>query len=90
MYASVQLATHKATRELRAVKRISKVLAGNSNMLEQSAFNSKGPIDNPEVELLLQLEHPNIVSVKEVYESEAFYFIVTEYCSGGQLFKKIV
>lgn len=42
-----------------------------------------------EVKLLMQLDHPNIVKVYNLYEDTKYYRIVTEYCQGGELFEKI-
>lgn len=38
-----------------------------------------------EIELLRKMDHPNIVKFKEVYEDYAFFYIVLEYLSGGDL-----
>eukprot|EP01016_Furgasonia_blochmanni_P042442 TRINITY_DN563_c0_g2_i7.p1 TRINITY_DN563_c0_g2~~TRINITY_DN563_c0_g2_i7.p1 ORF type:complete len:335 (-),score=102.81 TRINITY_DN563_c0_g2_i7:569-1510(-) len=42
-----------------------------------------------EVQILKQLDHPNIIKVYEFYEDKKFLYIVTELCSGGELFDKI-
>lgn len=39
-----------------------------------------------ELEILMHVDHPNIVKFYEVYEDEAYIHIVMELCSGGDLF----
>jgi calcium-dependent protein kinase len=39
-----------------------------------------------EVEILAKLSHPNIMSVYEFYHDNSNFYIVSEYCSGGELF----
>lgn len=36
------------------------------------------------------MDHPNIVRMFEVYQDPKRYFIVTEHCSGGELFDQII
>lgn len=36
-----------------------------------------------EVQLLKQLDHPNILKLYEVYETEKTIYLVTEVCEGG-------
>ena len=43
-----------------------------------------------EVEILKSLDHPNIVKIYEFYEDLNNFFIVTELCTGGELFERIV
>ena len=46
-----------------------------------------------EVEIMKQLaelQHPNIVFLKEVCQSEGTFYIVQELCAGGELFDRIV
>jgi calcium-dependent protein kinase len=35
------------------------------------------------------MDHPNIIRLYEVYDYENFYFVVLEYCEGGELFHAI-
>ncbi|CAG9321435.1 unnamed protein product [Blepharisma stoltei] len=43
-----------------------------------------------EVQILRELDHPNIMKIYEVIESRKSYYIVSEYLSGGELFDKII
>ena len=43
-----------------------------------------------EVQLLKKLDHPNIIKLYEVYETEKTIYLVTEVCEGGELFYTIV
>ena len=43
-----------------------------------------------EFEMLTQFNHPNVISVSEIFESKEAYFTVMEYCEGGELFNYIV
>ena len=35
---------------------------------------------------MTKLDHPNILKVLEIYESSQQFYIVTEYCTGGELY----
>jgi calcium-dependent protein kinase len=43
-----------------------------------------------EVQILKKLDHPNIIKLYEVYETEKTIYLVTEVCDGGELFYLIV
>nr|POE99439.1 serine/threonine-protein kinase srk1 [Quercus suber] len=43
-----------------------------------------------EVQIMRQLDHPNIVSLVEFSESRQYYYIILELCPGGELFHQIV
>lgn len=79
-YGVVHKALHKATGQLRAVKTL------NKKKLHKS--QAKKMLD--EVEILKQLDHPNIIKVLEVFETSKAYHIVTELCTGGELFDRII
>lgn len=42
-----------------------------------------------ETEILKTLDHPNIVKILEIFADFKFYYIITEYCSGGELLERI-
>ena len=48
---------------------------------EQKLFN--------EMNILKNLDHPNIIRLFELYQDSKNYYLITEYCSGGELFDKI-
>ena len=43
-----------------------------------------------EVNLLKDLDHPNILNVYEFYEDNKKFYIVSEILSGGELFDRII
>jgi calcium-dependent protein kinase len=43
-----------------------------------------------EIELLKELDHPNIIKLYEFLEDAGYFYLVTELYTGGELFDKIV
>ena len=43
-----------------------------------------------EKDIFRELDHPNIVKFYESYEDKKFFHVVMEYCSGGELFDRVV
>ena len=43
-----------------------------------------------EVMMLQNLDHPHIVKYYESYDDSKYFYLVMEYCPGGELFSKIV
>ncbi|XP_032677745.1 maternal embryonic leucine zipper kinase-like [Odontomachus brunneus] len=78
-FAKVKLATHVATGEKVAIKVMSKTALGEDL-----------PRVKLEVEALKTLLHQHICRLYQVIETESNYFMVIEYCSGGELFDHIV
>ena len=78
-YGEVKLAIHKKS----LLKRAMKIIKINSipEMEKQSLLQ--------EVEILKSLDHPNIIKIFDLYEDSKNYYLITEYCSGGELFDRI-
>jgi serine/threonine protein kinase len=79
-YGKVKLVTHRKSGFLRATKHIRKKSVQKDGE-EQKLFE--------EVNILMRLDHPNIVRLFHLYEDRKNYIMVTEYCSGGELFERI-
>ena len=43
-----------------------------------------------EINILKQIDHPNVVKFFEIYNSKDAFYLITEYCEGGELFKFLV
>ncbi|KAL0106033.1 hypothetical protein PUN28_016034 [Cardiocondyla obscurior] len=78
-FAKVKLATHVATGEKVAIK-----------IMEKNALGEDLPRVKIEVEALKSLLHKHICRLYQVIETDSYYFMVMEYCSGGELFDHIV
>jgi calcium-dependent protein kinase len=66
---------YKETGEERAVK-----------IVEKSSWNDDANASiRSEIELLRKMDHPNIVRVFSTYEDDKYYYIVMDYCKGGEL-----
>ncbi len=42
-----------------------------------------------EIEMLKRLDHPNIIKLYEFYEDDERIYLVTELCTGGELFDEL-
>ena len=43
-----------------------------------------------EISILQQLDHPHILKLIEYFEDDKNFYLITELCSGGELFDKII
>ena len=43
-----------------------------------------------EINILKQLDHPNIIKLYEIFEDQNRYYLITELCKGGELFDEII
>jgi len=77
-FGAVYKCKHKQDGHLRAVKKIEKKRVRNKAALEREVALQKG------------LDHPNICKIYGALDDGRYYSILMEYCSGGDLFDKIV
>ncbi|EAR83086.2 calmodulin-domain kinase (macronuclear) [Tetrahymena thermophila SB210] len=78
-FGVVRLVEQRQTGLRRAMKSIKK-----SNIIKEEEEKMFA-----EVNILSTLTHPNIIQLFELYQDEQNYYLITEYCSGGELFEKI-
>ena len=69
-FGMVQQCIHKATGEKRAVKRLVK---------DKMSPHARIRLDY-EIDILKNLDHPNILRLYEVFEDKKYIYLVTEYC----------
>ena len=66
---------------------------GNSVAMKVIKKDKNNELDEQEIrneiDILKKLSHPNIVKIYEFYISDNHYYIITEYCKGGELFSYI-
>lgn len=77
-FATVRRVVSKVSGQLRALKIIKKQKGQDSARMYL------------EVEILKKLIHPNIMQIFEFFEDKKNFYIITEFCEGGELFDKIV
>lgn len=58
--------------------------------IAKSKINKSLKLIHRELELLKELDHPNIVKFYENYQDNEHFHIVMEYCSGGELLDKLL
>ena len=68
---------NKSTNKFYACKKISKL---NMN---KAQFQK-------EVDILMKMDHPNIIKLYEVFESDNSIYLIMEECFGGELFDRIL
>lgn len=79
-FGEVRKCMSTKTGHIRAVKIIKKT---KMTPKEQKTLQT-------EINILKGMDHPNIVKIYEAYQDKRRYFIVTELCTGGQLFDQII
>jgi len=42
-----------------------------------------------EINLMIQMDHPNVIKLYEVFEDKRYIYLIMEECSGGELFDRI-
>jgi len=77
-YGVVRAGIHKDTKQRRAIKTIAR-----SKIKNWDRFLT-------EVKILQTLDHPHVIKLYEYFEDETNVYLVTEMCSGGELFDRII
>ena len=81
-FATVYLVKHNTTGSVRAMKEIKKISNEGEEDNELEIIN--------EINILMKMDHPNIVKIFGFYITSHYYYLITEYCEGGSLFDLII
>ena len=77
-YGKVYEVRNKKSGEIHACKHLSKQNIKNLEKFER------------EINILINSDHPNIIRIFEIYESQRSLYIVMEECKGGEIFDRII
>jgi serine/threonine protein kinase len=80
-FSKVKLGINKYTKEKVAIK-----------LLDKNKITEKSDLERifREMSIVKTLNHPNIVKTHEIFDNEKYYFMIMDYCPGGELFDYIV
>jgi calcium-dependent protein kinase len=77
-FGRVYRVKHKITNNTFACKQVPK-----THIVASDIFNK-------EIELLIKMDHPNIIKLYEVYDDKRFIYLIMEECIGGELFDRLI
>lgn len=77
-YGVVRKCMDRETNEWYAIKSIRKTKVEKIEQLKR------------EIDILREVKHPNIIRLKEVHEDKRYLHLITELCTGGELFDRII
>eukprot|EP00956_Cyclotella_meneghiniana_P038580 scaffold156472_cov36-Cyclotella_meneghiniana.AAC.1 len=77
-YGVVRKCMDRETKIWYAIKSIRKSKVGKIEVLKR------------EIALLQEVDHPNIIKLIEAHEDEKYLHLITELCTGGELFDRII
>jgi len=77
-FSVVKLGVNKKTGEEVAIKIIEKKRVGEKKMMQT------------EIDILNQVHHPNVIELREMFETSTHLYLVMEIVTGGELFDRIV
>jgi calcium-dependent protein kinase len=77
-YGVVRKCMNRQTNEWYAIKSIRKAKVSKIEVLKR------------EIEILKEVRHPNIIELIDVFEDAKYLHLVTELCTGGELFDRII
>jgi len=79
-FGMVYRVVHKKTEQIRAMKMIKKSsidLQDDDNVLLK------------EIHILIQIDHPNILKIYEYFQDASYFYVITDFISGGELYDTI-
>jgi len=76
-FGTVHLGRHRETSYERAIKKVPK------SVMDRKTFWK-------EVDILKRLDHPQVLRLFATYEDTKYFYVVTDYCAGGELFDAVV
>uniref|UniRef100_A0A0N4W9X8 Serine/threonine-protein kinase kin-29 n=1 Tax=Haemonchus placei TaxID=6290 RepID=A0A0N4W9X8_HAEPC len=79
-FATVRLARHEIAKTKVALKIVDRTALDEENLIRLER----------EMQILTRVNHPHIVKLYEIMRTESFIYIVTQYCSGGELFEILI
>jgi len=77
-YGKVYEVKNKKTGEIRACKHLSKLSIKDLEKFER------------EINILIKVDHPHIIKLYEIFESQRSLYLVMEQCKGGEVFDRII
>ena len=77
-YGKVYEVKNKKTGDIRACKHLSKLSIKNLAKFEL------------EINILIKADHPNIIKLYEIFQSQRSLYLVMEECKGGEVFDRII
>ena len=77
-YGKVYQVKNRKTGEIRACKHLSKLSIKNLEKFER------------EINILIKSDHPCIIKLYEIFESNRSLYLIMEECKGGEVFDKII
>ena len=80
-FSTVKLGIHRITQKKVAIKILDKNKIESNDDLERIIR---------EMQILTEMDNPNVIKVFKIYEEENNFSIIMEYCEGGELFNYIV
>lgn len=79
-FSRVYKGVHRPSKRIVAIKVIDK-----RNLSSKQLYSVLN-----EIKLLEEMDHPNIISLRQLFDKNDFYFLIMEYCDGGEIFNKII
>lgn len=77
-YGVVRKCMDRKTREWYAIKSIRKSKISKIEVLKR------------EIQILKEVKHPHIIALRDVFEDSKYLHLITELCTGGELFDRII